>query len=80
MRSILEKWQRQEKESRCSGHRPLRSLPAGMSDNQVVEIVIDDFFFTPSNLEYEVDGGYCTKPCQCDVSSMCVSDICVPDS
>jgi hypothetical protein len=55
------------------------AMPVGMSDNQVVEVVIDDFSFTPSNLEYVVDGGYCTKACHCDPSSMCVNDICLPD-
>jgi hypothetical protein len=54
-------------------------MPVGMSANQVVEVVIDDFSFTPSNLEYVMDGGYCTKPCQCDASSTCVSSICVAD-
>jgi beta-glucanase (GH16 family) len=53
--------------------------PVGMSDDEVVEVIIDDFYFTPSNLEYVVDGGYCTKPCQCDVSSSCVNGICIPD-
>jgi hypothetical protein len=54
-------------------------MPVGMSAIQVAEVVIDDFTFTPSNLEYVMDGGYCTKPCQCDASSTCVSGICLPD-
>jgi hypothetical protein len=52
-------------------------LPVGMLDSQVVEVVIDNFSFTPSNLQYVVDGGYCTKHCHCDSSSMCVNGICI---
>jgi hypothetical protein len=51
-------------------------LPVGMLDNQVVEVVIDDFSFTPSNLEYVLDGGYCTKHCHCSLSALCVNGIC----
>jgi hypothetical protein len=51
-------------------------LPVGMLDNQVVEVVIDDFYFTPSNSEYVVDGGYCTKHCHCGPSSLCLNGIC----
>jgi hypothetical protein len=49
-----------------------------MLDSQVVEVVIDNFSFTPSNLQYVVDGGYCTKHCHCDEASMCVNGICTP--
>jgi hypothetical protein len=55
------------------------AMPVGMSTNQMVEVVIDDFTFTPSNLGYVLDGGYCTKPYQCDASSTCVSGICLLD-
>jgi hypothetical protein len=51
-------------------------LPVGMLDNQVVEVVVDDFSFTPSNLEYVMDGGYCTKHCHCGPSSLCSNGIC----
>jgi hypothetical protein len=52
------------------------AMPVGMSDNQVVEVIIDDFTFTPSNLEYVMNGGYCTKHCHCDPSSLCLNGIC----
>jgi hypothetical protein len=54
-------------------------LPVGMLDSQIVQVVIDNFSFTPSNLQYVVDGGACTKHCNCDASSMCVNGICTPD-
>jgi hypothetical protein len=54
-------------------------LPIGMLDSEIVQVVIDDFSFTPSNLQYVLDGGYCTKHCQCDTSSMCVNGICTSD-
>lgn len=55
-------------------------LPVGMNDDQLVEVVIDDFSFTPSGQTAVMDGGYCTKGCQCDTSSICVNGICTAAS
>jgi hypothetical protein len=51
--------------------------PVGLRDTDLVEVVIDNFSFTPSDLEYVEVGGYCSKHCQCDPSvASCISGIC----
>lgn len=52
------------------------STPSGMEDGHVVEVVIDDFTFTPSGLTEVEEGGVCTKDCQCGRSSSCTGNVC----
>ena len=52
--------------------------PAGMSDNHVARVVIDNFSFTPSNVEGDDDGSVCTKHCQCLPDSRCINGTCTP--
>jgi hypothetical protein len=49
------------------------NIPTGMTTNQMVEVVIDDFVFTPSNLTGIPNGRPCSKPCQCRNGSTCSS-------
>ena len=52
------------------------SKPAGMANNHVVEVVIDNFAFAPNGLTVVPEGGVCTKDCQCGSSSRCASNMC----
>lgn len=53
------------------------SQPVGLSLTDTVEVVIDNFSFTPSSETYVPVGGYCSKNCQCQVGvSKCVGNIC----
>lgn len=47
-----------------------------LESDQYVEVVIDNFSYTPSGVEYAPDGAYCSKNCQCGPTSYCVSGIC----
>lgn len=51
------------------------ATPVGMTINQVVEVVIDNFAYTPSSLTEVSPGGTCSKDCQCG-SSQCQSNTC----
>lgn len=42
--------------------------PTGMETHQSVEVVIDDFIYTPSGLSFVAEGGYCSKDCQCETA------------
>ena len=53
------------------------TAPSGLSDKHKVEVVIDNFTFTPSGLTAVFDGGYCSKSCMCNTKSQCVNGICV---
>lgn len=48
---------------------------AGTPDH-VVEVIIDDFTYTPSGLEFVKDGGVCSKDCHCSPSSQCLGNVC----
>ena len=51
---------------------------AGLNDGTRVEVVLDDFAFTPSSMDHVPDGGSCSKNCQCSPSSTCgASGTCV---
>ena len=50
------------------------NTPTGMTTNQVVEVVLDDFVYTPSGSTVIASGGYCSKNCQCSTS--CVANRC----
>ena len=50
------------------------NTPTGMTTNQVVEVVLDDFVYTPSGLTVVAPGGYCSKNCQCPTA--CVANRC----
>ena len=45
-------------------------------DSYIVEVVIDDFSYTPSGLESVPDGGACSKDCHCADGSKCFSNVC----
>jgi hypothetical protein len=49
------------------------NTPTGMTTNQMVEVVIDDFSFTPSGLTGIPNGRPCSKACQCLKGSTCSS-------
>jgi hypothetical protein len=50
--------------------------PSGMADNHIVEVVIDGFSYTPSNVQGVANGQACSKHCQCLGTSRCVNGIC----
>ena len=54
--------------------------PMEMSDDEMVEVVIDNFSYTPTNRTGVEDGGFCTKDCQCLEGSECSlgNNQCVP--
>jgi len=56
--------------------------PLEMSDEEMVEVIIDDFTYTPTGLTGVEDGGFCTKDCQCSEGSECVpgGNRCTPSS
>ena len=47
-------------------------------EQHIVEVVIDDFSYAPSGLEYVPDGEVCSRDCHCSPSSMCFSNHCQP--
>jgi hypothetical protein len=49
----------------------------GIQDHQYVEVVIDDFHYTPSGLTALPDGGICSKDCQCGPDSLCQNNRCI---
>jgi hypothetical protein len=51
--------------------------PRGMTNNQKIEVVIDNFSYTPSSRTHVEDGGSCTKHCHCSTSSECFNGVCV---
>jgi len=53
--------------------------PMDMGIDDIVEVVIDSFTYTPSGLTHVDDGGHCTKHCQCKPSSLCVGGLCIPN-
>lgn len=52
------------------------SQPKGMQDTDVLEVVFDDFQFTPNGLHALQDGGTCSKNCQCGADSTCQNNKC----
>ena len=54
---------------------------AGLTDGTRVEVVIDDFDFTPSSTDHVPNGEGCTKHCQCGPNSICgTSATCEPSA
>jgi hypothetical protein len=51
------------------------SRPPGVADHHVVEVVIDDFQYTPFGVDGLPEGAICSKPCQCE-SSSCIDNLC----
>ncbi|CAB9518423.1 Glycosyl hydrolases family 16 [Seminavis robusta] len=52
------------------------SAPTGMQDTHQVEVVIDNFEFTPSGLTGLAEGGTCTRDCHCEATAVCRSNKC----
>jgi hypothetical protein len=52
------------------------ATPTGMSENHVVEVVIDNFAYAPSGLRSVLDGDSCTRRCQCEAGSDCINGAC----
>jgi hypothetical protein len=52
------------------------ATPTGMSDNHVVEVVIDNFAYKPSGIRNVADGDACTQRCQCEAGSDCINGAC----
>jgi hypothetical protein len=50
--------------------------PTGMSDDQVVEVIIDNFTYIPSGIRNVADGEACTQRCQCEAGSDCINGLC----
>jgi hypothetical protein len=48
----------------------------GLSDDEVVEVVIDRFTFTSSNETGVGEGAYCSKDCQCNEGLICSGGFC----
>jgi hypothetical protein len=51
--------------------------PMDMTTDEMVEVVISDFAYTPSDLTHVEDGDYCSKDCQCSSASECVQGTCM---
>ena len=56
------------------------SIPEGMQDTYMVEVVIDDFHFTPNGLTALPENGVCSKDCHCSESSSCQKNRCTSNS
>lgn len=56
------------------------ATPTGMNPNERVEVVIDQLTYTPSGETAVSNGGACSKTCQCEASSQCISGICTLES
>ena len=54
--------------------------PMRMSDDEMVEVIIENFSYTPTNRTGVEDGGFCTKDCQCLEGSECslANNQCIP--
>ena len=52
------------------------NAPTGLTTDRRVEVIIDDFSYTPSGLTAIVEGGHCSKDCQCETA--CVDGLCGP--
>jgi beta-glucanase (GH16 family) len=52
------------------------AAPTGLSSTDRVEVVIDDFSFTKSNLFEVANGEPCSKHCQCGKGSKCNISVC----
>jgi hypothetical protein len=50
--------------------------PDELSKNQVVQVIIDNFTYTPSGLTGLAVGGTCTKSCQCQPNLSCDDNRC----
>jgi hypothetical protein len=50
--------------------------PAGLNARDKVEVLIDNFSYTPSSLTAVPNGDFCSKHCQCEICSSCVNGIC----
>jgi len=50
------------------------TTPTGMTDDQYVEVVIDNFVYEPSAVLFAGYGDYCSKHCQC--AGLCVNGRC----
>ena len=48
--------------------------PDGMSDDQIIEVVIDDFQYDPVTVSFLGIGEYCSKHCQCE--GFCINGRC----
>ena len=54
------------------------ATPLGLDSTDVVEVVFDNFSFTPSSgVGHLEEGGICSKNCQCEANvSQCIDNIC----
>jgi hypothetical protein len=52
------------------------ATPTGMADNDVVEVVIDGFKYTPSEQKIVGEGEACSKWCQCGFGNSCIYGFC----
>ena len=50
----------------------------GLADDQKIEVVIDNFTYTPSGETHVADGGACSKHCHCSPNSTCDAGTCQP--
>jgi hypothetical protein len=53
-----------------------QATPTDMTDDDVVEVTIDNFTYTPSGQESAGEGEACTKWCQCGYGNACIDGIC----
>ncbi|CAB9505198.1 Hemolysin-type calcium-binding repeat (2 copies) [Seminavis robusta] len=56
------------------------AAPMEMADDEMIEVVVDNFSFTPTGRTGIPDGGFCSKDCQCQGGSECslVTSVCTP--
>jgi hypothetical protein len=54
------------------------STPTGMADDDVAEVVIDNFTYLPSKQERLREGEACSKSCQCGNGNACIYGFCYP--
>ena len=47
-----------------------------LANHQKIQVVIDNFVYTPSGETHVPDGGSCVKHCQCSASSKCDAGVC----
>ena len=53
------------------------AVPNGMSIGDYVEVVIDNFSYTKSDMKFIESGEYCSKHCQCEAMRGCVNAKCI---
>lgn len=51
--------------------------PSGLSDDDYVEVIIDNFQYEEDGIEFVAPGDYCSKHCQCEAALGCSNGQCL---